>query len=884
MANVAHTATSGAAPSGVALKARQLVGLGLRGRFGAVADVLGVRAVVWGTVAFLLLVLGLGAASMAIVLSLRLTTLHRDHEMSARLAGVYDDLRVLTTDLLVVVTSDPSQARMSALRSSWRRIAGDVAGICDSVGSPAQDDRNYLTPVCARFHAAEPMLDVLLSGDALALPAQRAAVERLAELVDTVRSFEDDHNKLSADQNLRLGEQRRLMIILSGATAGGLLSGLALAYVVTGAAAAYRRRWLAASEAEHAATETRAQLVEAIEAIPVGFGLYDRDARLMMFNDRLAGMNRAIYTPDLIGKSHREVVEAAAAAQSWRWPTVEEREAWMERQFARFRDGKRGDTQDRGDGHWFEFFEIRTPSGLTASIRHDVTEHKRYQQQLEASEHRYRELVDSLVDVVFTSSPDGRFTYGSPAVQTVLGMTPQEFVGRTAASVVHPDDHRRFGAALRAARLAPQQTQAMVLRVGPTPDNVRFAEVRFRPTAEVGPDGHVGFTGILRDVHEQVLMERRQRDDTLKLRSIVESAGALILLIDRDLKVVLANRTFLAATGDATREVAGLPFEDVVVCSIDKAVLAGWLAHEGLSTLDPVEFDNVIPMPDGGRRIVRVTASPVQDDTGRVNYILFLGVDETARRSAEVQLLDAARLATVGQMATGIAHEINQPLTVIGFSAESLLDDMSEGLDSSDPQDFREALTSRLKRIEDQTHRAANIVRQLRIFARKPNEVPAPFDVTQAIRDGVELISEQLRLARFDIELDIAPDLPTVIGHPNRLQQVLVNLIVNARDAIEEARAHQPDMKAGRWIGIRAYRMPGRDAMSIEVSDNGPGIPAEVLPRLFEPFFTTKPSGKGTGLGLSISSEIVREMSGTIAATNRLQGGAVFRLNLPSAG
>jgi PAS domain S-box-containing protein len=379
-------------------------------------------------------------------------------------------------------------------------------------------------------------------------------------------------------------------------------------------------------------------------------------------------------------------------------------------------------------------------------------------------------------------------------------------------------------------------------------------------------------------------MERRQRDDTLKLRSIVESAGALILLVDRDLKVVLANRTFLAATGDATRNVAGLPFEEVVACNIDKAVVGRWLEHDGPSPLDPIEFDNVIPTPDGGRRIVRVTASPVQDETGRVNYILFLGVDETARRSAEVQLLDAARLATVGQMATGIAHEINQPLTVIGFSAESLLDDMSEGLDSSDPDEFREALTSRLKRIEDQTHRAANIVRQLRIFARKPNELPAPFDVTQAIRDGVELMSEQLRLARFDLELDIAPDLPTVIGHPNRLQQVLINLIVNARDAIEEARARQPDMKAGRWIGIRAHRTPTRNAMVIEVSDNGPGLPADVLPRLFEPFFTTKPSGKGTGLGLSISSEIVREMNGTITATNRLQGGAVFRLSLPAVG
>jgi len=879
------TGISQIATTGTALATGHAAGRGLRGRIAAVASVVGIRGVVLAGTAIVLLLVGLAAAAMAIVLSQRLTTLSHDHDLSARLAGVHENLQHLTTDLLLVVSLEGGEARLPGARDAWRRIARDVGDICRVVGSPAADDRNHLATVCARFDETALQLDGMLSGNGMLTPQiQRDAVARLAGLIDSMRRFEDDHRQLSADQNRRLGEQKRLLLILSGATAGGLLSGLALAYVVTGAAAAYRRRWLAATEAERAATEMRAQLMEAIEAVPVGFGLYDRDARLMMFNDRLASMNRSIYKADLIGKTHREVVEAAATAQSWRWTTAEARQAWMDRQLERFRDGRKGDIQDRGDGHWFEFFEIRTPSGLTASIRHDITAHKLHQQQLEASERRYRDLVDSLEDVIFRTGPDGRFTYVSAAAVHMVGMTAEQVIGRTVVSIVHPDDVALFGAIARAARDGSDQEHVATLRIGGSLATMRQCEVRFRTTGERNEAGHVGFSGIVRDVHDRALMERRQRDDTLKLRSIVESAGALILLIDRDLKVVLANRTFLGATGDVTRDVTGLPFENVVSCSIDKALLGRWLEHEGSTTLDPIEFDNVIPMPDGGRRIVRVTASPVQDDAGRVNYILFLGVDETARRSAEVQLLDAARLATVGQMATGIAHEINQPLTVIGFSAESLLDDMNEQLDRDDPEAFREVLTSRLKRIEDQTHRAANIVRQLRIFARKPNETPAPFDVTQAIRDGVELMSEQLRLARFDVELDIEPDLPTVIGHPNRLQQVLINLMVNARDAIEEARARQSDMKAGRWIGIRAYRAPGRNGMVIEVSDNGPGIPAEVLPRLFEPFFTTKPSGKGTGLGLSISSEIVREMNGTIAATNRLQGGAVFRLNLPSTG
>ena len=252
---------------------------------------------VWGAVAFALLLIGLGSAAMAIVLSLRLTALDLDHEASARLVGVYDRLQDLTTDLLVVVTADNAEARLPAARASWRRIAADIADLCKGEARPTYDDRLHLVPVCARFEAAVPMVDALLSQDVVFSPQnQRMAVERLAELIDSVRSFDKDRNKLSADQSRRLAEQKQLLVILSGATAGGLLSGVALAYVVTGAAAAHRRRWLAASEAERAATDTRAQLMEAIEAIPVGFGLYDRDARLMMFNDRLASMNRAIYT------------------------------------------------------------------------------------------------------------------------------------------------------------------------------------------------------------------------------------------------------------------------------------------------------------------------------------------------------------------------------------------------------------------------------------------------------------------------------------------------------------------------------------------------------------------------------------------------------------
>jgi signal transduction histidine kinase len=145
------------------------------------------------------------------------------------------------------------------------------------------------------------------------------------------------------------------------------------------------------------------------------------------------------------------------------------------------------------------------------------------------------------------------------------------------------------------------------------------------------------------------------------------------------------------------------------------------------------------------------------------------------------------------------------------------------------------------------------------------------------------LVAQQVRLANIDLGIDLTDPLPPVIGHANRLQQVLINLTMNARDAIEEARAQHQHADSPGVITIHASCDDSRGLVMVEVSDSGAGISDEVLPRLFEAFFTTKPSGKGTGLGLSISAEIVREMNGTLSAENRPEGGAVFRMTFPAA-
>ena len=258
---------------------------------------------------------------------------------------------------------------------------------------------------------------------------------------------------------------------------------------------------------------------------------------------------------------------------------------------------------------------------------------------------------------------------------------------------------------------------------------------------------------------------------------------------------------------------------------------------------------------------------------------MLIAVDDTDRREAEVRLFDTARIAHLGDMATGMAHELNQPLAVIRMSTEGLLEELDMPEAEAMPADMIDLFRGKLDKICKQVERATGLVKTLRSVAHKPADNPEPFDLVAAVRKGSDLLREQLRAARIDFQLDLPDAGPMAKGDANQLQQVLINLVLNARDAVADA----PGRPATGTLGHIAVRMAAAadGGMELTVDDDGPGIPDTVMPRLFEPFFTTKPTGKGTGLGLSISHGIIKRMGGRIAAENRPDGGARFRISFP---
>jgi PAS domain S-box-containing protein len=378
---------------------------------------------------------------------------------------------------------------------------------------------------------------------------------------------------------------------------------------------------------------------------------------------------------------------------------------------------------------------------------------------------------------------------------------------------------------------------------------------------------------------------RRQADANVaaemeRLNSVFQAGGAGILMLDRDARVILANQHVLDALRKTAADVVGRPYGDVMARGLEASVIARWQSAAGSERLAPVEFDLTSAGDGGQKRIHHVTANPIQDEAGRLRYIVLIGVDDTERRMGEIRLFDSARLANLGEMATGMAHEINQPLAVIRMAAESLLEEIDTPEATADPVFLFDLLNAKLERIVNQAERASTLVGGLRSVARKPTNESLPFDVADAARVAADLLQEQLRAARIKLAVELPPRGLMVLGEASRLQQVILNLALNARDALLESAAPTAAGTLGN-ITLRVCADQQAGGTLLIVEDDGPGIPEHVLPRLFEPFFTTKPTGKGTGLGLSISYDIIKRMAGTITAENRREGGARFRVAFP---
>ena len=246
-----------------------------------------------------------------------------------------------------------------------------------------------------------------------------------------------------------------------------------------------------------------------------------------------------------------------------------------------------------------------------------------------------------------------------------------------------------------------------------------------------------------------------------------------------------------------------------------------------------------------------------QEQIGR----LIIFDDVTDRAELEQRLVQADKLSSIGLLAAGVAHEVNTPLAVISTYAQMLAKQVAE--------DSQKSLI--LDKIAKQTFRASEIVNSLLNFSRTSTTSFGDIGLNKVIQETVSLLDHQLQKAGIQAKLDLDPELPPVHGNAGKLQQVFLNLFLNARDA----------MQGGGTLEVRSWREG--QSVRVEVCDTGTGIAAEHLQRIYDPFFTTKAARKGTGLGLSVTYGIIQEHGGSIEVSNRPAGGARFRIDLPAS-
>jgi PAS domain S-box-containing protein len=485
-----------------------------------------------------------------------------------------------------------------------------------------------------------------------------------------------------------------------------------------------------------------------------------------------------------------------------------------------------------------------------SALGRDVTE--QHEKEL-----RFTELFETLQEGAYFSTPEGRLLDANPALVSVLGYATKEEL-----------------LALEPLQLNADPGQPPVLgRAADDRGGVRAREITLRKrdgTAAVFLESSravwdeagklIRYQGTLVDVTERRKLERQVAQQEEFRRRLLDSFPDLILVVDLE-----ERYTFVSSR---VRDLLGCPSEKLLGKKISEtqgnAPELVALYHDvvtGDKVFESAEYG--ARRSDGSGQTMRASASQFFDADSKLAGVIISVRDITTEKKFEQQLVQSERLAAMGAMIGGVAHELNNPLTSILGVSELLQD--SQTTDSARKQ---------IAILQQQARRAAEIVHNLTYFATPPTPGKTRVNLGEIVERTLNLHSYSLRKNNITVDFVRESGLPYVQGDPHQLMQIFLNLILNAEQAI----------RGGRDRGTLRIRL-GTSGQSVWASflDDGPGIPSDILASIFDPFYTTKRPGRGTGLGLSICKSVVKEHNGTVEAANAPGGGAAFTVTLPAA-
>jgi PAS domain S-box-containing protein len=512
----------------------------------------------------------------------------------------------------------------------------------------------------------------------------------------------------------------------------------------------------------------------------------------------------------------------------------------------------------------------RTPYGVRKGYAYlrDITEAKQMEREIKDSEEKLRTLFERVRHGLFVSSKEGKFLDCNQALLDMLHYpTKEEFLSIDIAKdlYVNPEDRKTF--------------QERMERDG----YVKDMEVEFRKkdgekitvlmTGHPIKDGKgrtVGYQGINLDISDRKRIENELREANEFFMNLIESSVDGIIATDMKGNIIIFNKGAEILTGYTAEEIIGKThITKIYPEGIAKEVMIKLRSpgYGGVGKLVPTQF-NVVNK--AGEEIpIQLSAALIYDGAG--NEIASVGIFTDLRprlmmekklQETHLQLVSSEKMASLGKLAAGIAHEINNPLGGILIYSSLMIEDL--------PQD--DPKRGDLSRIVQEAGRCKEIVKSLLEFARQTEPKMEPTDINRAITEGLFFLENQALFHNVRIIKKLDPVLPFVKGNASQLKQVFMNIIVNAAEAIH----------GSGTLTITTSPTPDRKFVLVEFTDTGEGIPEENLSRIFDPFFTTKDIGKGTGLGLATSYGIVEEHGGKIGVKSKVGEGTTFTIELPT--
>jgi len=476
--------------------------------------------------------------------------------------------------------------------------------------------------------------------------------------------------------------------------------------------------------------------------------------------------------------------------------------------------------------------------------------------------------VNSLNSAVTITDMSLKIIYVNPAHVRTFGYAPEELMGKK-NSVLYPSDDPSgvSGKIYEALLMVGWEGERLALRK----DGSAFQAYEKTSVIKDASGKQVGIVSIIDDITSRKRLQQALKESEERYRSFVETARSAIIAMDSDGKIILFNPAAEKIFGYQADEMINSEFSSLFPAEQKDALRLELGKGSGVSALRGSTAELTALNKHGEEFPIDVSFSTCRVDGRPITTAIIF--DITERKSLQEQLLQSAKLAAIGELISGVTHEVNNPLAVVIGYSEMLLSESEMNAEAKEA----------VKSIHGEAERAKKVIQNLLSFARKHSPQKEVIQVNDILEKTLGLTDYEMRKNGVKIMRDLDPDLPETVGDPNQLQQVFLNIIINAQHAMT-------DMPDERRITVRTRvkDKPGvssagtSSVIEIAFEDNGPGIPENVAKKIFDPFYTTKPKGKGTGLGLSVSFGIIRDHGGTIQVKPNEERGVTFFIEIPA--